>query len=166
MLTGRQLFQGETVSHTLADVLRSEIDFNAVPGGRIRELLRRCLDRNPRTRLRDIGEARIALEHVVEPPPQPEKRFSWAIPVVVASLVLAGTSAALWLRTPATQQQPLRRFTITPPEFSLEPDRTTGVISPDGRRLAFLAGDKLWIRDIDNEDARAIGGSEGAIAPF
>ena len=65
MLTGRRLFDGETVSHTLAGVLRDEIDFKKLPKETpppIGELLRRCLDRDLKTRLRDIGEARIAIQ--------------------------------------------------------------------------------------------------------
>jgi serine/threonine-protein kinase len=61
MLTGKPLFQGETVSHVLADVIRADIDFKKVPETTpkaIRDLLRRCLDRDVKTRLRDIGEAR------------------------------------------------------------------------------------------------------------
>src|SRR5712692_1246442 len=64
MLTDRRLFHGgETVAHTLADVLRAEIDFAGLPASTpapIRELLRRCLDRDLTTRLRDIGGARSA----------------------------------------------------------------------------------------------------------
>ncbi len=64
MLTGKQLFDGETVSHTLADVLRSPIDFERLPSTkptRVRELLKRCLDRDVKTRLRDIGNPRLTL---------------------------------------------------------------------------------------------------------
>ena len=62
MLTGRRLFDGETVSHTLADVLRREIDFGTLPletPQTICVMLRRCLDRDVKARLRDIGEARV-----------------------------------------------------------------------------------------------------------
>ena len=65
MLGGSRLFQGESVSHTLADVLRSEVDWNRLPQHTprsIRRLLERCLDRDLKHRLRDIGEARIAIE--------------------------------------------------------------------------------------------------------
>jgi len=67
MLTGRRLFDGESISHTLADVLRGPIDFDKLPKETpraIRELLRRCLDRDVKTRLRDIGEARVAIEGI------------------------------------------------------------------------------------------------------
>ena len=64
MLTGKRLFEAETISHTLADVLRGPIDFEGLPKetpAPIRDLLRRCLDRDVKTRLRDIGEARVTI---------------------------------------------------------------------------------------------------------
>ena len=74
MLTGTRLFNGETISHTLADVLRAPIPFEALPSGTppaIREVLRRCLDRDARKRLRDIGEARVAIETALAAPEVP-----------------------------------------------------------------------------------------------
>jgi len=65
MLTGKRLFSGETISDTLAAVLRQEVDWVALPAGlppSIRPLLDRCLERDPKRRLRDIGEARVAIE--------------------------------------------------------------------------------------------------------
>ena len=67
MFAGRRLFDGETISHTLADVLRAPIDYDALPPSapqKVRALIRRCLERDVKKRLRDIGEARIALEDV------------------------------------------------------------------------------------------------------
>lgn len=87
MLTGRQLFDTGSIAQAIADVLRAEIDLTTLPGetpAAIRNLLRRCLDRNPKTRLRDIGEARIALDEPVEATepvlaaiPQPSVGRSW-----------------------------------------------------------------------------------------
>jgi serine/threonine-protein kinase len=71
MLTGQRLFDGETISHTLADVLRGPIDFTRLPAGTpraIRDLLRRCLSRDVKKRLRDIGDARIAIDEVLTAP--------------------------------------------------------------------------------------------------
>ena len=71
MLSGQRLFDGETVSHTLADVLRAPIDFDRLPAatpGTIRHLVKRCLDRDVKTRLRDIGEARITIQNVGREP--------------------------------------------------------------------------------------------------
>src|SRR5260221_4181603 len=65
MLTGQRLFTGDSVAHILADVLRTPIDFEKLPDATprvIRDLLKRCLDRDVKTRLRDIGEARIAIQ--------------------------------------------------------------------------------------------------------
>jgi serine/threonine-protein kinase len=71
MLTGGRLFSGETVSHTLADVLRAEIPFQQLPAptpAPIRELLQRCLDRNVKMRLQSIGEARVAIQKYLKDP--------------------------------------------------------------------------------------------------
>jgi eukaryotic-like serine/threonine-protein kinase len=73
MLTGKRMFDGETISHTLADVLRAPIDFDAVEStpAPILELLRRCLDRDVKTRLQWIGEARIAIQQYLTNPSAP-----------------------------------------------------------------------------------------------
>src|SRR6266852_6647582 len=79
MLIGKHLFHGETMSHTLADVLRAEIDYERLPQGTpgtIRELLRRCLDRDVKNRLRDIGEARVVLSNVGKEPEADFKTLS------------------------------------------------------------------------------------------
>ena len=71
MLTGQRLFDGETISHTLADVLRGPIDFSQLPAATptaIRDLLRRCLTRDVKKRMRDIGDARIAIDEVLTAP--------------------------------------------------------------------------------------------------
>ena len=71
LLSGQRLFDGETISHTLADVLRAPVDFSKLPKETpraIRDLLQRCLNRDPKRRLRDIGEARIAIEEALNRP--------------------------------------------------------------------------------------------------
>ena len=85
LLTGKRLFHGETVSHTLAHVLTTDIDLTKIPAGPIRELVKRCLDRNLKTRLRNIGEARIAIESYLSRRMEiyvqgfPERRGKWLI---------------------------------------------------------------------------------------
>src|SRR2546428_11294190 len=67
MLTGRMPFSGETASETMAAVMMKEPDWTALPANvpaRVRELLRRCLVKEPRNRMRDIGDARLALEEM------------------------------------------------------------------------------------------------------
>ena len=76
MLTGRRLFEGETVSDVLAAVLKTEPEWAALPAAtppRIRGLLRRCLARDPKKRLRDVGEARLVVEEVLAGNPAPEE---------------------------------------------------------------------------------------------
>src|SRR6266478_5163149 len=105
MLTGKRLFAGgETVSHTLADVLRAEIDLTRLPAttpSPIRELLARCLDRDVKTRLRDIGEARVAIQRwlanpvsTVEPTPGHVGRWhDRPLPWIVAATALLAAIA-------------------------------------------------------------------------
>ena len=95
MLTSRQLFTGETTSHVLADVLRGPIDLASLPRDTpvaIRILLARCPDRNVRNRLRDIGEARVAIQGIgKEPPPVSAtavRRTSVVWPLVAGVLLL------------------------------------------------------------------------------
>src|SRR4029077_2386699 len=93
MLTGRRLFAGETVSHTLADVLRAEIDFGKLPRDTppvVRELLRRCLDRDTRSRLRDIGEARGAIQKCLANP------SSAGVASTAASQTAGTSSRVMW----------------------------------------------------------------------
>jgi serine/threonine-protein kinase len=176
MLTGQRLFDGETVSHTLADVLRREIDFAALPAETppaVRALLRRCLDRNVRNRLRDIGEARIVLENPLAPPlpaVQPARRThgtAW----VASTAVFAITAAILgWVhfrQGPVLKQ--LLRFSVSPPDKGTF---TSWIgLSPDGHHLGFtaLGADgisRLWIRSLDLLEARQIPGTDGTVTFF
>ncbi|HEU5181770.1 MAG TPA: serine/threonine-protein kinase, partial [Candidatus Polarisedimenticolia bacterium] len=104
MLTGKRLFTGETVSDTLAGVLRAELDWKLLPSdtpGPLRRLLRRCLDRDVKQRLRDIGEARIVLadwlagkapEEAPAASPAPGRRWSLAWSAASALILAAGAA--------------------------------------------------------------------------
>ena len=178
ILTGKRLFHGETVSHTLAHVLTADIDLTKIPDGPIRELVRRCLDRNLKTRLRDIGEARIAIDSYLAHPPQETKpapvqssRWPWAIAALLLLTTIAGWGG--WLRKPNPQALPAK-FDVTPPEggrFSSINFTGGSAISPDGRTLAFVATNAkgetlLHLRSLDSLEARALPGTEAAGAPF
>jgi serine/threonine-protein kinase len=127
MLTGSRLFEsGETVSDTLADVLRAKIDFGKLSGSTpqaIRQLLKRCLDRNVKISLRDIGEARIVLANPVASEPSPavtapsRSPLSWI--VAAALLVALATVSFIHFREQPPEQQPLR-YTIAPPQHSAQ----------------------------------------------
>jgi Tol biopolymer transport system component len=144
MLTGTRLFACDTPSETVAAVLRADVDLRALPSttpAPVRRLLERCLERDPRLRLRDIGEARIALTGpFASDPASPmaaPRRLSaaaWALGGIAAG------AAGVWLIAGATMRQPdsrrevsLQRLTELPgPE--LQPD-----ISPDGRQVVFAS---------------------------
>ncbi|HTK73741.1 MAG TPA: protein kinase [Gemmataceae bacterium] len=186
MLVGKQLFEGETVSHTLADVLRAPIDLNQLPKETpraIRDLLRRCLNRDARKRLRDIGDARIAIEETLsgageerdarDPSAAPPSRFA-RLPIAVAAVLgiaLAALAVVHFREEPPAA--PPMRFQIPVPEGNKlykGMASTTGMsvsISPDGQRLAFttIAADNqrlIWVRSLDSPEARPLTGSTGA----
>ncbi len=158
MLTGQRLFDGETVSHTLADVLRGPIDFNGLPAATptaIRDLLRRCLTRDVKKRTRDIGDARIAIEDVLgggadeetpaaalPVPAAPRSVVARALPWVIASVavVVAGVLLMLWAPgRSAPVPAPQRLLVSIGADTSLSFSRgASAVLSPDGTTLAFV----------------------------
>src|SRR5207248_1569501 len=85
LLTGRQLFAGPTVSDTLAAVLKEEPDWTQVPE-RARRLLRKCLEKDPKRRLRDIGDAVLLLEDAPAPSPRVVKRGGWLVWAAAAAV--------------------------------------------------------------------------------
>jgi Tol biopolymer transport system component/predicted Ser/Thr protein kinase len=179
MLTGRHLFRGETVSDTLAGVLKTDPDWKVLPSdtpASIRRLLRRCLERDRKRRLRDIGDAVMEIDetqaepetHAVTAAPQPALRFfPW-----IAAALLALALPALWLLRPKPEERLLQL------EVSAPPGQTFGTtifnryaISPDGRKLAFVATSadgkrSLWVRPLEATEAIRLPGTEGAVTPF
>ena len=179
MLVGGRLFRGETVSHTLADVLRQEIDLSEVPDdlpASLKWLLERCLERDASRRLRDIGEARVVLEDRVAgrewtvesrtalPAADPELPTASRLPWVVAGL--AGLAAVLGFTLLATRPEPpapsVGRFTIT---STVGGATRTGdgrliAISPDGSLIANTgasAGDDvLYLRPIGSFESNTV----------
>jgi hypothetical protein len=177
MLTGKRTFEGSTVTDTLAAVLRAEIDLDDLPRDvppSVRRLLERCLDRDPRTRLRDAGEARIVLEEPGQEAVDGERaagprasRLPWIIAAVVAALL--GVAVGRLLLSPATDEMPVLSFRIT----GEDPELRTGSIalSPDGRNLVMLVEmsggmTELWLRPLGESRARPLPGSRGGLLPF
>jgi serine/threonine-protein kinase len=167
------------VSHTLADVLRAEIDLKALPAdtpAAVRTLLRRCLDRNVRNRLRDIGEARVALETAGQAPadaapalPQarPASRLPWMITAAAVIVALSLTSLYWWKTRPVLR--PVQRFDLpfTAPE-RLHPFLA---LSPDGTRLAYVVKgqdgiQRIHTRLLSEPEGTQLNGTEGAFTPF
>ncbi len=170
MLSGRRAFQGEGAPETLASVLRQEIDWSAIPPSTpasVRNLIARCLERDPMQRLRDIGEARILLLN-----PTPLSRSLSSVPrlrpalwiAYVAIGLLALAAAAGWYFSQRRAPSFVRRFVIaTPPEQLLNFPMTGYVLalSPDGKSLVYVANDRLYLRPLSEFEARPIQGSEG-----
>jgi len=180
MLTGRQAFGGETITDALAAVVRSEADWQALPSATpagVKRLLRRSLEKDPRRRLRDIGEARIALENILagaekeETPPVaataptlPSGRL-WGL-LAAAGLAVALVAGALgWVLHPTAPGPPLRKFDLAVAGLTVS-EASFPQLSPDGRSIVYGQGGRLWVRDLDQLEARAVPGSEGALHPF
>jgi serine/threonine-protein kinase len=172
LLTGERLFEGETVSHTLAAVLHREIDLADLPAETppaIRGLLRRCLDRNIRTRLSCITEARVAIDSVgdktVAAPESKRSPWPW-ITVAAASVLMLAAVSFVHFIAEGTDGPPIRSFSFTPKDLPDDRFNRRASISPDGRQIVYVAERKLWVRPLDSEQARSIDGSEGADGPF
>jgi serine/threonine-protein kinase len=175
MLTGQPLFSGETVSHTLADVLRAELHFDALPRHTpraIRMLLARCLDRDAKRRLRDVGEARIAIEnaasghaHEAGVTAVHSATLRWRpVTLVSLSVLLAGALGAVvaWNLRPPSVAPTVTRFSFTLPQGQRFTDNGAQLIaiSPDGARVAYIANQRLYLRSMSELDARPIAGTD------
>jgi Tol biopolymer transport system component len=151
MLTGRQMFAGETVSDTLAAVLREEIDWKALPPSvspALRRVLERTLQKDPKRRLRDIGDARLEIEEamagrdVVAAPQasvvlhdRPASRLPW---MVAAAAVVAAAALSVWAltRSTAPPDAGMLRFTQLTDTAGEE---KSPALSPDGTMVAFAS---------------------------
>lgn len=173
MLTGRPPFAGDTASDTIAAILDREPAWDALPPStpaHVRRLLQRCLEKNPKDRLRDIGDAQLEIDdHVSEQISLSSGRWregvGWsAIGVcMLTALVLGGYAIS---RTPRPAH--VARFHVLLPEGEGVRDLA---LSADGRRLAFVGWSRdgrrrLWVRDTDSLEAHALDGTDGARWPF
>jgi Tol biopolymer transport system component/predicted Ser/Thr protein kinase len=169
MLTGKPLFEGETVSDTLAQVLTKEPDREQVPA-KVRRLLEACLQKDPRQRLRAIGDWRLLVTDM-----QPQAITPSRSPLGIAAWVSAGVFAVAFaaLALVHFREQPpvaeLMRFQIPPPERVTLGNQLS--LSPDGHRLAFTAYGadgvaQIWVRSLETLEARPLPGTEGVYSLF
>ena len=178
MLTGRPLFAADTMSDTIAAVLTREPDLSALPADTppfLRSLLKRCLERDPKLRLRDIGEARIALAQPGEErPDRPMSRASNASRVAIGALTAALVLALIGLvsmlgsnRSSSTQrEQGVIRFPILVPDGEVAAEVK---ISPDGRYVAIVAvgpRSEIRIRRLDSSETTLLPDTAGAGSIF
>jgi eukaryotic-like serine/threonine-protein kinase len=191
MLTGKMAFSGETVTDTLAAVVMKDPDWSLLPPAtpaRLRILLQRCLQKDPKQRLRDIGEARIALDEVLSGAPEPSSSAVVAVPTSApfwsralpwalfgaTAVALVAVLALAFIRTDSRQQQSIRSLIPPPPKvsfaFSPQPYGAP-LLSPDGTWLVFPGQgtngkESLWVRRLDWLDAQQLQGTDGAAFAF
>ena len=190
MLTGKKLFDAGDVSEMLASVLVKDPDISSIGShvpAHVRSVVRHCLVKDPKERLRDIGDVRLAMkgrfETTVNTPATPSvapKLQVWQRPtaaIAVPLVLVAVTGLAVWSLTRPVPPvpQPLAQFVLlTPPGGAL---RSLGVesevaISPDGIRVVYASGmgapanRRLYLRQLGELDATPIRGTEGGYAPF
>jgi Tol biopolymer transport system component/tRNA A-37 threonylcarbamoyl transferase component Bud32 len=184
MLTAKKVFPGDTVPETLAAVLKNEPYWSHLPSAtpaQVCVLLRRCLQKDPKQRLRDIGDARISLDEVLDGAAEASPGLAvvapfwrrvapWAL-FGVAALSLAMLALVDFRERAQATAEPMRLQIALPEKTSLTIGfGNTLALSPDGRHLAFagLAPDghahlHLWVRDLDSLVARPLPGAEGAL---
>jgi eukaryotic-like serine/threonine-protein kinase len=177
LLTGKQAFQGDDVSDILAAVIRAEPDWTALPADvppAIRTLLARCLAKDRKQRMRDIGDVQLILNGAFEAPAQPAAaatppvavpRPLWkrAIPLAAAALVASAiVGAAVWTLRPPAPSSPVTRFALALGEgqqFTVTNNQILAV-SPDGTRLVYVAGTQLYLRSMSDLEARPLAGTQ------
>jgi len=190
MLTGRALFAGDTVGDTLAAVIRADIDLDALPESTppaLRRLVRRCLERKPANRLRDIGDARIVIEEVLAGGVEEERASSAAVAAAPRQRVglpwalaaLAAVVAAWALLRPEGARSSAGLLTA---DLALTSDQryffqgdwgSPVVLAPDGESIVFgaqstqgSAPSVLWVRSLATGVERPIEGTTGGYSPF
>jgi serine/threonine-protein kinase len=184
MLTGKRAFEAEDVSLTLAEVMKSEPDWASLPAlpPAVRMVLRQCLKKDPRQRLRDIGEARLALEGALDlgvvadasgasahTPAASSKAGRALGPVAAAALLLlAAASGYGWWRATRPVARPLTRLSVDLGPEAVRGSRITAVLSPDGTRIVFTGRGavngtlRLFTRRLDQQEATPLSGTESS----
>jgi eukaryotic-like serine/threonine-protein kinase len=187
MLTARKPFDGEDVTDVLAAIVRDQPDWSRLPAATppaVRTLLRRCLEKDRRERLPDIGAARLELKEVqrggtpdiAAPIPAASRRRTAMLPWVIAGFsVLAAlvvTAVLVTHQSTGTIPDPRVVKSAIPLPASLTAAPVMRLrVSHDGRRVAFVAQDQsgrpvIWIRPLDGLTAQPIAGTSDALAPF
>jgi serine/threonine protein kinase/Tol biopolymer transport system component len=172
MLTSHPLFASDTVTDTLAAILTKEPDWTPIPVS-IRPLLKACIEKNPKQRLRDIGDVPRLLELQPPAPAAPARRskLPWTVAAVSTIITLVAVSfLVVWGRKsiPKTSPQPVVRLNVDlGADVSL--DALTGpdvILSPDGTRIAYISHARLFTRRLDRSESQELAGTERGLIPF
>ena len=166
MVTGSAPFRGETLTDVMAAVVREDPDLSRVPA-RVRPLLQRCLDKDPRRRLRDIGDAMLLLDatSATAAGVAPAPRLLWVVGGMAAAAVIALAALALvHFREAPPAASPVRFTLELPPDLS-PVGNNLFALSPDGRHVAYAAFGadgipRLWLRSLETLTWRVLPGSD------
>ena len=173
MTSGRRLFDGETISDTIAAVLTREPDLDGVPPP-LRRLVRLCLAKDPRARLRHIGDALSFVDDATSTMSASPARRAWSWTYAIPLIIVAAIAVAIsWLvLRPRVADDAVTRFFVDAPSGAAFNYTYTGTaISPDGRQMVFRVATAteapaLWLRPLDALAGRRIAGTDGADFPF
>jgi len=179
MLTGRRCFDGKTANHVILHVLEQEPNWEALPASLpsgLRELLERCLRKNPSERPRDVRDLGLQIQDLAEgstPDKEEQNRLKsvpllWPTIAAVLSLAVLALGYLYFRPRPAAPVE-ITRFEIPPPANVLLDNNLA--LSPDGRKLAFTAQtngvNQIWIRSMNAAQPRPLDGTQGVAAtPF
>ena len=179
MLTGQRAFVGEDTSLTLAAVMTGNPDMDRLPTAlptAVRKCLERCFQKEPRTRVRDIGDVQLAMEGAFETTVLASAnevgaaQSLWQRPgawLVVSLIVVVGLTGFLVLQSPPTSGSRVVRFVeSTEGRMTFPREGRAVAISPDGNLLGYAAKNELYLRAFGSAVATQIPGSNDGTAPF
>ena len=181
MLTAQKPFVGDDVSDTLAAVLRAEVNLDELPDetpARVRHAVSACLQRDPKERVHDIADVRLAIRGAFETavsatsePGDVPTLPAWQRPVSIAVVALACLvvgGVAVWsLIRPASPRVARFPIPLAADQVFTFTGRPIVAVSPDGSHVVYAANDGLWLRPVDQLMAFQLPGTEGeARAPF
>jgi len=176
MLAGRPTFGGADTAELIGAIVHLEPNWNAlpvtVPPGVV-AVLRRCLQKDRKQRVRDIADVQVLLDDAAAAPvasgpavavSRPRPAFAgW---IVAAAVTVAAGAIVLWRGTSSAAMPETRLEITTPPPYS----SASIAVSADGRSVSYSALDvdqpRIWVRSLDSEDARSIAGTEFGVMPF
>jgi serine/threonine protein kinase len=180
MITGKAAFSGDDVTDTLAAVIRSEPEWKSLPANlhwRLKEVLERCLEKEAKNRYSGISDARVDIQKALADPSgvivqpsvitKPRKRMELGLPLVATIAVFCIIIAALavWMFKPAEPRQVIRLYHDLPSGQQLyKPNGAPALaVSPDGRQFVYSTSGGLYLRSVDELNAKLIAGTENRI---
>ena len=180
-LSGRRAFKGEDASELMASVLMLEPEWDALPDSTpksLRRLMERCLAKDPRDRLRDIGDVLYELRHAGAEPAEEEMQPAPAgapvglraprVAAITALVALAAGAAGFLLRPSEEPPAPVRTLLTggDTPQVTIDPFLADLAITPDGQTVVYQGNDSLFVRRVGELSGRPLAGSEGGIGTF